>query len=57
MPPVLIVLRDSRNRIVYSWEVTPPKRQLAPGESMTINEAVTDVPAAAKVAEIGWKPG
>jgi len=56
VPPILIVLRDSRNRIVYSWEVLPPKRQLAPGESVTINEAVTDVPPSAKVAEIGWKP-
>lgn len=57
VPPILIVLRDSRDRIVYSWEVFPPKRQLAPGESMTINEAVTDVPRSAKVVEIGWKPG
>jgi predicted Zn finger-like uncharacterized protein len=57
VPPILIVLRDSRNRIVYSWEVIPPKHQLAPGESVTVNEAVTDVPATAKVAEIGWKPG
>ena len=29
---------------------------LAPGEAMTINAAVTDVPRAARVAEIGWKP-
>jgi predicted Zn finger-like uncharacterized protein len=57
VPPILIVLRDSRNRIVYSWEVIPPKRQLAPGESVTVNEAVTDIPATAKFAEIGWKPG
>jgi len=57
VPPILIVLRDSRDRIVYSWEVMPTKRQLAPGESVTINEAVTDVPRSATVAEIGWKPG
>lgn len=56
VPPILIVLRDSHDRIVYSWEVIPPKRQLAPGESVTINEAVTDVPRSAKVVEIGWKP-
>lgn len=57
VPPILIVLRDSHDRIVYSWEVIPPKRELAPGESVTINEAVTDVPTSARVAEIGWKPG
>lgn len=57
VPLILIVLRDEKNRIVYSWEVVPPKRQLAPGESVSINEAVTDVPRTARVAEIGWKPG
>lgn len=56
VPSILIVLRDARDRIVYSWVVVPPKRKLAPGESVTINEAVTDVPKSAKVAEIGWKP-
>lgn len=57
VPSILIVLRDSRGRIVYSWEVAPPKRVLAPGESLSINEAVTDVPRSAARAEFGWKPG
>jgi predicted Zn finger-like uncharacterized protein len=56
VPTILIVLRDARDRIVYSWEVVPNKRELAPGETITINEAVTDVPKSAKSAEIGWKP-
>jgi len=57
VPTILIVMRDSHNRIVYSWEVVPPKRRLDPGESISINEAVTDVPKSAAYAEIGWKPG
>ena len=56
VPPILIVLRDSRDRIVFSWEVAPPRRRLGPGESVTVNEAITDVPRSARVAEIGWKP-
>jgi len=56
VPPILIVLRDERDRIVFSWEVAPPKRSLKPGESITVNEAMTDVPRSARVAEIGWKP-
>lgn len=56
VPTLLIVLRDAREHIVYSYEVAPPKRVLAPGESMTVNEAVTDVPKSARIAEIGWKP-
>jgi predicted Zn finger-like uncharacterized protein len=56
VPSILIVLRDARDRIVYSWEVEPPQRSLAPGETVTVNEAVTDVPRSARFAEIGWKP-
>lgn len=57
VPSILIVMRDARDRIVYSWEVAPPRRRLSPGESVSINEAVTDVPKSAVAAEIGWKPG
>ncbi len=56
VPPILIVLRDSKNQVVYTWNVMPPKDVLKPGESETINEAVTDVPKTARFAEIGWKP-
>lgn len=57
VPSILIVLRDELDRIVYSWEIVPPKSRLAPGETITIKEAVTDIPRSAKFAEIGWKPG
>lgn len=56
VPPILIVLRDAKDKVVYTWNVAPPRELLKPGESVTINEAVTDVPKSAKVAEIGWKP-
>lgn len=56
VPSLLVVLRDERERIVYEKEVVPPKRKLAPGETITINEALTDIPKAAHAAEIGWKP-
>ena len=56
IPPILIVLRDQRERQVYSWVVQPPQATLAPGEELTINEAVTDVPKSAVYADIGWAP-
>ncbi len=58
VPSVLVVLRGTRDRIVYSRELVPPQRLLAPGESVDLNEALTDVPRSARiVTEIGWKPG
>lgn len=56
VPSLLVVLRDERERIVYEKEIVPPRRKLAPGEAITINEALTDIPKAASAAEIGWKP-
>ncbi len=57
VPSVLIVLRDARGRVVYNAEVQAPKRVLAPGESVSINEALVQVPKSAVRAEFGWKPG
>ncbi|WP_159977025.1 MULTISPECIES: MJ0042-type zinc finger domain-containing protein [unclassified Novosphingobium] len=56
VPSLLVVLRDRRETIVYEKEVVPAKRQLAPGETITVNEALTDIPKSAAAAEIGWKP-
>jgi hypothetical protein len=57
VPTILVVLRDAHERIVYQKPVDSPKAQLAPGESVTVNQALTDVPKSAKFAEFGWKPG
>lgn len=54
LPPLLIVLRDESNRVVYNTEIAPPTDTLSPGESIEINEAITDVPPAAYAAEFGW---
>ena len=55
LPDLLILLRDEHDRVVYTWQVAPARRALGPGESETVIEAVTDVPRAAEVADIGWK--
>ncbi|MFC3213700.1 hypothetical protein [Novosphingobium panipatense] len=56
MPSLLVVLRDRRETVVYEKEVVPARRELAPGETITVNEALIDIPKAAAAAEIGWKP-
>ena len=57
VPTILAVLKDARGRIVFNAELHSPKRVLAPGESVSINEALVSVPKAAVRAEYGWKPG
>lgn len=56
VPTILLVLRDGRERVVYTAEIIPPKRVLAPGESMQINQVMVPVPPAGIAAEYGWKP-
>lgn len=56
IPGILIVLRDSKNRIVHMDEVRSPKRVLAPGERVEISEALVPVPKAGTRVEFGWKP-
>lgn len=56
VPSLLVVLRNQRETIVYEKEIVPSKRELAPGETITVNEALTDIPKAASSVEIGWKP-
>jgi hypothetical protein len=56
VPSLLIVFRDERDRQVANWVVVPSKRELAPGESLNVTEAIADIPGSAKFAEIGWSP-
>lgn len=56
LPEILIVLRDRRNRIIYRQVINAGQRTIAPGESVSINQAVTDIPRAADSADIGWSP-
>lgn len=55
VPALLIVLRDSRGVVFRRSEVRPAKQVLAPGESVTINEALVSTKRVAG-ADIGWMP-
>lgn len=56
IPPILVVLTDARGREVFMQEITAPKRVLAPGESVAINQALVNVPKATSHSQFGWKP-
>lgn len=57
VPNLLVVFSDGRERNVGDWVVVPAKRQLAPGESVTVTEAIANIPRGAAVADLGWAPG
>lgn len=54
VPKLLVVFSDRRDRPVGDWEVVPSKRRLAPGETVTVTEAIADIPSIATGAAIGW---
>lgn len=56
VPDLRVVFRDRRERMVGDWTVPPPRRRLAPGERVTIAEAIAAIPPGAASAEIGWAP-
>ena len=56
VPDVLLVFKDRRDRAVGDWVVPPPKRNLAPGETMQVTQAVRNIPPEAFEAKLGWAP-
>lgn len=56
VPNLLVVFSDRRERNVGDWVVVPAKRRLAPGETVTVTEAINNIPPGAAVADLGWAP-
>jgi predicted Zn finger-like uncharacterized protein len=56
VPNLLVVFSDARERNVGDWVVVPAKRELAPGETVNVTEAIANIPPGAAVADLGWAP-
>lgn len=56
VPPVRAELQDASGKAVYSWSISPPVPQLQPGQSVTINSAEVEVPAAASKLRLSFGP-
>ncbi len=56
VPNLLVVFSDRRERNIGDWVVVPAKRRLAPGETVTVTEAIANIPPGAAVADLGWAP-
>lgn len=47
VPQIRAEAKDRQGRVVYSWTISPPVSELAPGQTATFNSAETGVPATA----------
>lgn len=56
VPNLLVVFSDRRDRNIGDWVIQPAKRRLAPGETVTVTEAIANIPANAAGAALGWAP-
>jgi hypothetical protein len=56
VPNLLVVFSDQRDRNIGDWVVVPSKRRLAPGETVTVTEAIANIPPGASGAALGWAP-
>lgn len=56
VPQVLVVFKDRKDRNIGDYLVAPPKRSLAPGETVTVTEAIRNIPPNASEAALGWAP-
>lgn len=54
VPDIRADLRDSENRIVFSWTITPQQRTLLPGGAIDFNSAQVDVPASSKRLDLSF---
>lgn len=54
VPDIRADLRDSQDKIVFSWTITPQQRTLAPSASIDFNSAQVDVPASSKRLDLSF---
>ena len=48
VPPILVELRDTQNRLVFSWTMKPPAAKLAAGAQSSFFESRLDIPKTAQ---------
>lgn len=54
VPELLVTLKDASGRAVYSFNIKPKVRSLAPGGRVEFSQMELDVPRSAKQTVIGW---
>lgn len=57
VPPVVVTLLDAAGAAIYEWQVTPPSRQLAAGETMPFTTRLTQPPDGAVGVRLSFSSG
>jgi predicted Zn finger-like uncharacterized protein len=52
VPQIRAELKDSQNRVVYTWSIAPPVRELQPRGRVAFNSANVDVPRGGRVLSL-----
>lgn len=56
VPQIRAELRDAQGRVVHSWSIAPPVRDLGPRETRPFNSAERDVPAGGRQLSLSFGP-
>ncbi|MBB5719116.1 hypothetical protein FHR23_002054 [Stakelama sediminis] len=54
IPDIRAELRDGQGKLVYSWTIAPPSREIGPSQQISFNSAKLDVPANSKTLELSF---
>ena len=56
VPQIRAELKDSQGRVVYTWSIAPPVRELQPRGRVAFNSANVDVPRGGRVLSLTFGP-
>lgn len=57
VPPIVVELRDSQDRLVFSWMTKADKAKLKPGEEARVSESRLDIPKNARNLALKFADG
>ncbi|WIW95460.1 hypothetical protein [Altererythrobacter rubellus] len=56
VPTILLVMLDKRQKIIFSQDIVPYEKVIAPGETIEVTYLAKGFPTDAETLEFSWKP-
>lgn len=57
VPPIIVEMRDERDRLVFGWTIRPPVKELGPGDQASFHESRIDIPRNARNLTLTFASG